>query len=60
MECCFVVAIKSHKDILDDAKVPEKPLKQNEFTCVRGHGTIFSLSRGARGTSLLLGLPREV
>ena len=36
VECCFVVTIKSHKDILDDAKVPEKPLKQNEFTCGRG------------------------
>ena len=41
-----------------DAKVPEKLLKQNEFTC-GGPDIIFSLSRGVRDTSLLLDLPRD-
>ena len=33
MEYYFVVTLKSHMAIMVDAKVPEKLLKQNEFTC---------------------------
>ena len=58
MEYYFVVTIKSHMAIMVDAKVPEKLLKQNEFTC-GGRDIIFGLSRGVRDTSLLLELPRD-
>ena len=58
MEYYFVVTIRSHMAIMVDAKVPEKLLKQNEFTC-GGHDIICGLSRGVRDTSLLLDLPRD-
>lgn len=53
----FVVMVKSHRAIVDDAKVGNKQPKPNEFISSKSHGAIFGFRIWAIDNSSLLVLP---
>lgn len=57
MWSAFVVMVKSHGAIVDDAKVGNKQPKPNEFISCKSHGTIFGFRIWAIDNSSLLVLP---